>query len=129
MSYVVSIRRRTAVTVDELRAIVDNDDELRILEGDSVPAGTMTLEWQDERGSRAEMFVLSDGVIDATTPSSAALAKLQSLAAALGAKVIGEEGEDLTDVEIGDDVPGGCGLLGWTIVFLATLVTAYWWFR
>lgn len=127
MSYVVSIRRDAAITSEELRAIVEGDAELTIsTAADEHADEAMMLAWQADENVDPEFFVLSQGAVDVTTPSNNALRKMQALAERLGAQVFGEEGEELTDVEVSDNVPGGCGPVAWTILFFLGLVAVYW---
>ncbi len=127
MSYVVSIRRDAAITSEELRAIVEGDAELTIsTAADEHADGVMELAWQADENADPEFFVLSEGAVDVTTPSNNALNKMQAVAEGLGAQVIGEEGEELTDVEVSDNVPGGCGPVAWTVLLFLVLVGGYW---
>lgn len=127
MSYVVSIRRDAAITVDELQSAVEADPEFSV-ETSTVQLadGVMELAWRPTEDADAECFVLSKGVIDVSTPSNSALRKMQAVAANLGAQVFGEEGEDLTDVEVADALPGGCGPAAWTVLLVLVLLAGYW---
>jgi len=127
MSYVVSIRRDAAITSEELRAIVEGDAELTIsTAADEHADEVMVLAWQTDENADPEFFVLSLGAVDVTTPSSNALRKMQAVAEKLGAQVFGEEGEELTDVEVSDVGSGGCGPVAWTILIFLILVGGYW---
>ena len=127
MSYVVSIRRDTAITADELRSIVQGDPQLTAATGTvDRPDDVIELAWQADENAEPEFFVLSQGVVDVTTPSNNALKKMQAVAERLGAQVFGEEGEELTDVEVSDNVAGGCGPVAWTILLFLILVGGYW---
>lgn len=127
MSYVVSIRRDTAITADELRSVVQGDPEFTISTAvDEHADDAMVLAWQVDENADPEFFVLSQGAVDVTTPSNNALRKIQTVAERLGAQVFGEEGEELTDVEVSDNVPGGCGPVAWTILLFLILVGGYW---
>ena len=127
MSYVVSIRRDAAITSKELRAIVEGDPELTISPAaDEHVDDAMVLAWQADENAYPEFFVLSQGAVDVTTPSNNALKKIQAVAEQLGAQVFGEEGEELTDVEVSDVASGGCGPVAWTILFFLILVGGYW---
>jgi hypothetical protein len=127
LSYVVSIRRDTAITSEELRAIVEGDTELTIsTAADEHADDAMLLAWQSDENADPELFVLSQGAIDVTTPSNIALKKMQAVAEQLGAQVFGEEGEELTDVEVSDVASGGCGPVAWTILFFLIVVGGYW---
>lgn len=127
MSYVVSIRREAAITSEELRAIVEGDPELTIsTAADEHADDAMLLAWQADENADPEFFVLSQGAVDVTTPSNNALKKMQAVAEQLGAQVFGEEGEELTDVEVSDVASGGCGPVAWAILLFLVLVVGYW---
>jgi hypothetical protein len=126
LSYVVSIRRDKAITADELRSVVEGDPEF----SDSTAADehaddVMVLAWQTDENADPEFFVLSQGAVDVTTPSNNALRKMQAVAEQLGAQVFGEEGEEVTDVEVSDVASGGCGPVAWTILFFLIVVGGY----
>ena len=74
-------------------------------------------------------MVLSSGCINSgTTASNAVLAKMQAMAKSLNASLVGEEGENLTAVEIpGSEITlkSGAGCLLAVLVLLAAVV---WWF-
>ena len=116
MSYVVSIaRKERPIEVSELRRLVESDPELSILES-AVDHDVLDVLWRNSTEAEPVAFVLSAGSIEVTTPSDAALRKMQLLAGQLDAKIIGEEGEDLTNVEVLDvefspNAAWGCLLL------------------
>ena len=126
MSYVVSVVREPPIEEAELEKIaVDASDfELEVKDGFSI------LHWLDAESDTRESFVLTDGSLDITTPSDAALMAAQELAERLGAQVVGEEGEDLTDVEVAGNVTvsTGCGPMTGTLAIIALLLIAYWLF-
>ena len=127
MSYVVSIRRDTAITADELRSVVEGDPDFTIsTAADEHADEAIALAWQADENADPEFFVLSHGAVDVTTPSNNALKKMQAVAEQLGAQVFGEEGEELTDVEVSDVGSGGCGPVAWTVLFFLILVGGYW---
>lgn len=130
MSYVISVDRDTPITGDELRAITESDPEFSLSDiSDDDSAQTFELNWRPDDQAKPTAFILNDGTIDVTTPSNAALQKLQSLAKILGAKVVGEEGEDLSTTEIADVPSQGCGPVAWTATLIAALVIGYWIFN
>lgn len=105
MSYIVSIRRKEGhyISDAELRALIDKDTSLHEVSLQDVKceeASACVVEWLPEGGSKPVLFVLEAGEVSVTTPSDAALRKMQELARLLDASVIGEEGEDLTTVEV-----------------------------
>ncbi len=102
MSYIVSIARQEhPIEPPEFRRLVESDPELSIAES-AVDHGVLDVWWRTSTEAESVALVLSAGRIEATTPSDAALRKMQVLAAELDARIIGEEGEDLTDLEVSD---------------------------
>jgi len=73
-----------------------------------------------------EHFVFHDGEVDITSPSNPALEAAQSLAALLGANVVGEEGEDLTNVNFPETNSAGCGPFVWAILGIGAFLLLYW---
>ncbi len=126
MSYVVSIVREAPISEAELEDIANRDRGFELDRADD----TVILRWIDPESDMRESFVLVDGSLDITTPSDAALKVAQALAAHLGAQVLGEEGEDLSDVDVPGDVASrsGCGPMSGTLAIVAILLTAYWLF-
>lgn len=53
-------------------------------------------------------FLFDQGILEVSTPNDSALIRMQGIAVALNARVIGEEGEDITDTS----VPSGSGCTG-----------------
>lgn len=127
LSYVVSILRDTAISGKELQAAVESDPELTIAVSDvELADGVLKIEWRPEKHADPEYFVLFKGVVDVTSPSNSALKAIQSLAVTLEAQVFGEEGEELTDVEVSNTTPGGCGPVAWTVLIFSLFLFAYW---
>ncbi len=126
MSYVVSIVREAPIGESELEDIANRDRGFELDRADD----TVILRWIDPESDMRESFVLIDGSLDITTPSDAALKVAQALAAHLGAQVFGEEGEDLTDVEVTGNVTtsSGCGPMSGTLAIIGLLLIAYWLF-
>lgn len=124
----MSIRRSegSAISAAELRALVANDSTLR--EAESADSATVcNLEWTPEAGAKPVLFVFESGEVSATTPSNATLRKMQEIACLLGAKVTGEEGEDLTEVAVPDrEFSPVVGISGCAIVVLL-VAGALWW--
>jgi hypothetical protein len=103
MSYVVSLKRLgdRPISVSEFMELSSEDSSLRKAPSEvPLEPGILELEWTDESGSAPEYFVLHAGEVEVTNPSDRALRKMQELAVRLGARVIGEEGEDLTGVSV-----------------------------
>ena len=126
MSYVVSIVREASIDRAELESIAGESADFELEEIDDV----CLLHWSDGRNTGRETFVLSGNSLDITSPSDAALVAAQELAARLDARVVGEEGEDLSGVEpMGTEAGSvGCGPLFGSILLIAALLAAYWLF-
>lgn len=127
MSYVVSIVRDTPIDPVEVGALAAASPAFELEDAD----GFCVLHWAGDETARRESFVLSDGALDITSPSDAALVAAQAIAAELGARVIGEEGEDLSDVRVGGDpaTNAGCGPFVGSVLFLVLLLAIYWMFN
>lgn len=126
MSYVVSIRRKLPITEQDLIAAIDGDRYFSIADTDELTSDLVVLHWREQADSAKVNFVLHRGVIDITTPSSSALEAAQSLAVSLGAEVFGEEGEDLSNFNVPDNVAVGCGPFVWAILGIGALLVVYW---
>ena len=126
MSYVVSIRRELPITGQDMVAAIDGDKHFSIAENEDLTGASVVLRWKKEAVSATEYFVLHRGVIDITTPSSAAMEAAQSLADSLDAVIIGEEGEDLTGVRVPDNDAVGCGPFIWATLGIGALLAIYW---
>ena len=126
MSYVVSIRRKLPITEQDLIAAVDDDDQFSIAETDDLSSSSLVVRWQGEDEVATQYFVFHRGEIDITSPSNSALEAAQSLATALGAGVVGEEGEDLTNVDLPESDESGCGPFVWAILAIGGLLALYW---
>lgn len=126
MSYIVSIRRRSPITCDEVKNAVAGEPDFSLAEAED---GSTTLRWLGDADGMPEYLELEGGTIEITTPSDEALAAAQRLAAKLGAEVIGEEGEDLTDVQAPGRAAPGCGALLWALLLIAAIVGVYWLFN
>ena len=126
MSYVVSIRRKSPITEQELLAAVESDDQFSIAETGDLSNDSFVLHWSGKNETPIEYFVLHRGEIDITSPSNSALEAAQSLAALLGADVVGEEGEDLTNVNIPETNSAGCGPFVWAILGIGAFLLLYW---
>ena len=126
MSYVVSIRRKSPITEQELIAAVEGDDQFLFAEADDSSNESLVLYWQGDSGTAKEYFVLHRGDIDITSPSNSALEAAKSLAGSLSADVVGEEGEGLTNVSLPDNNDAGCGPFVWAILGIGALLALYW---
>jgi len=99
MSYVVSITRANpTLSRSEVEEVIRSDPSFTLEEAHN--ADTLVATWRESPTARSEAFVFADESIDVTTPTHAALGKMQQIAVALHASVTGEGGEDLTDVEV-----------------------------
>ena len=119
MSYVVTISREHApISAAEFDAARGNIDGF-VKDGNDVY-------WQATPKSDKHYFVLKDGNIIVTTPSDSALIRMQAVAKALGAKINGEEGEDLTDVPVQEGEASfiGCAI---ALLILAGVIGLAWW--
>ena len=126
MSYVVSIVREAPIGESELEDIANRDRGFELDRADD----TVILRWIDPETDMRESFVLVDGSLDITTPSDSALVVAQALAEHLGARVVGEEGEDLSNVDVSGSVTSspGCGPMTGTLAIIAIFLIAYWFF-
>ena len=126
MSYVVSIRRKSPITEQELLTAVESDDQYAIAEVDDLSDDSFVLHWSGENETVVEYFVFHHGEVDITSPSNPALEAAQSLAALLDANVVGEEGEDLTNVNFPETNSAGCGPFVWAILGIGAFLLLYW---
>jgi len=126
LSYVVSIRRKSPISEQELLAVVESDDQFSIAEANDLSNDSFVLHWSGESEAVVEHFVFHDGEVDITSPSNPALEAAQSLAALLGANVVGEEGEDLTNVNFPETNSAGCGPFVWAILGIGAFLLLYW---
>ena len=126
MSYVVSIRRKSLITEQELLAAVESDDQFSIAQADDLSNDSFVLHWNGENETAREYFVFCRGEIDITSPSDSAMEAAQSLAASLGADIVGEEGEDLTNVNFPKTNSVGCSPFVWAILGIGAFVFLYW---
>jgi hypothetical protein len=130
VSYVVTIKRQNgaAVTPQQLQAAIADDPSLRAksLDADNLEHDYLELSWHPEGQSKPALFILQAGEVCVTTPSDSALRKMQELAGRLGARVIGEEGEDLTDVPIPESELSWAGLTGCAVI-VVVLAAVVWW--
>ena len=127
MSYVVTISRDAPIKDDELRTVLEQFAELEISQTPHPDNGaSLEIRWQPKGGAEPSYFVLSEGKINAYTPSDEALEQLQALAKSLQAQVIGEEGENLSEIKVPDIPASGCGPLVWTIAVIGVFLVAYW---
>ncbi|MCB1050486.1 MAG: hypothetical protein H6510_14700 [Acidobacteria bacterium] len=128
MSYVVSIRRPDSaqITAEEFRLLVTQDDSFHPLGLED--GKSCVFEWLPPVGKNPVVFSFADGEVSVTTPSHAALKKMQALARSLNARVIGEEGEDLTEVAVPDrELPFAA--IAWGCALAILLFGAgIWWF-
>ncbi len=126
MSYVVSIRRKSPIAEQELIAATDSDDQFSIAEADDLSSSSLVLCWRGEGEVSTQYFVFHRGEIDITSPSNSALKAVQLLANALGAGVVGEDGEDLTNVNLPENDGSGCGPFVWAVIAIGGLLALYW---
>ncbi len=131
MSYVVSIRRSdgSSIAPPEIEALVAADSELRKLTLCLRPVILMLLiAWRSADQSATATFLLSEGGLHSTTtPSNAVLRKLQQMSRLLGARLIGEDGDDITDIEITGVEPSAAFSWGCLVVVGSAVLLAIWW--
>ena len=114
MSYLVSIVR--PITKQEMLSAVAGDDDFEAV---SETDDCIVRKWVG--GEREEMFVLSQGTVQVTTPSEGAFNKMQELANKLAAEVIGEEEKYI--LPTGRPTRGGGEIrLGWPIVVIILIL-------
>lgn len=113
MSYVVSIVRPDGppIVAAEVHAAITGNGDFAAHEPFS--EGGVLLTW---RGHTRLMH--SAGTLWVATPADEALEMMQSLAVQLGARVLGEEGEDLTDVPGVHGAAGKAGCAAPAVVLL-----------
>jgi hypothetical protein len=131
MSYVVSIRRMepAGITAEEFRSLAARDDSLHVADPhpEASESECCDVEWSPSSGGSPVLFAYYAGEVSVATPSHAALRKMQELARLLGAKVIGEEGEDLTEVEVPDwEISPVAGLSGCAVIVILLVATVWW---
>lgn len=127
MSYVVTIQRKDRpISRTEFESAIKRRPDFTFPPADDPVAGEPVAIWRAEPGDRPHYFVLVNGGIDVTTPSNGALKQMQRMAEELGAEVVGEEGENLTDADIESKPPQS---IGWgCLLLLILLITGiiYW---
>jgi hypothetical protein len=127
MSYVVTIKRDPPITGDGLRELLENDGTLSPLTVQSTVIDGVR--WQGSGADRELPLPLEEGAMWSTPRTDAGLTKMQELARKLGARVFGEEGEDLTDANVTPAAKTGCGakaavLLAFILLIAATAAVA-----
>lgn len=123
MSDVVSIKRDgSGLDAQEVETVFRDDPKLAVEPAPSGGTTTLVATWRASRSSRPEAFVYAGGEIAVTTPTDAALVKMQQIAGILGASVEGEEGEDPTNVDAAPQSTRGGVIAG--AVFLALVCGA-----
>ncbi len=101
-----------------MRKLIENDEMLSpSTDRAAVIDGVL---WRGSGADRELPLRLDDGSMWSTPRTDAGLMKMQELARKLGARVIGEEGEDLTDANVTPAAATGCAAK--TAVLLACIV-------
>lgn len=127
MSYVVEIIRvngddTVPIAPEEFRHIVESDPALEMLPaGPEYNPDVMAAKWTQHPRNKEALLCFASGVIDVTTPDDHILIKMRQVAKSLEARVRGEEGEFLDDIEI-NPVDPGC-----FVVLLATVAVLLGW--
>ena len=125
MSYLVTIRRPDdrPILEGELRELAASDEELEV----SAAGEELLLRWR-QPGEQPFVFLVTEGRIDTTTtPSNAAVRKMQGVARSLGARVIDEDDQDLTDIDVPLTETAGAVTLGCYIIAAALVALIAWW--
>ena len=125
MSYVVTIQRDPPISETELDSAVSALPEITLTRQE----GVTVIELSGASTGRSESLRFEGGALQATTPSDDALAAMQTLAARLNATVIGEEGENLTNVKIASAPASGCGPVVATLILIGILLAVFWLFN
>ena len=119
MSYVVTIKRRLPISPDDWARAVAADATLISATAVAGP----TARWPDPTtGFELILTREPDGSVWATPRNDAQLTKMTHLAAALGARLVGEQGEDLTPGAASSSSGAGCAST--SAAFLALVVIA-----
>lgn len=129
MSYVVTIRRESGlpITREEVLECVDQAQDLEADHEAVLSEAGLPFWWSPGTPEDRVALVHVAGTIQTlTTPSSATLRRLQSLAQELGGRLSGEEGEDLTSVHIPDIPPPGPSSCGCVVVALLGAAILAW---
>jgi hypothetical protein len=95
MSYVVSITRPEGPPIEPAEVAGAVAGETGFAQPGNIAEHAPLLIWQS-----STQINLSQGSLWVATPSDAALRMMQTLAVRLDARVLGEEGEDLTEVDL-----------------------------
>lgn len=103
--------------------MIQDEPSFRI---DSQNEDGVVVEWT--HGTETTTFVLSQGVIDATTPAEAAYMKMEELAGKLKAEVIGEDEKFIVPrTPVGPGVfAGRVTWIGWPILVIALTILLIW---
>lgn len=123
MSYYFEVKR--LISKAEVLALVQTDSELEVTDQDQ---DFLCIRWSN--GSASCLFVYAEGIIEATSPSTLAYQKLESIAQQLGAVVVGEE--EPTSTPVASTTPGVLAgrstWLGWPflVIVLSALLVWRW---
>ncbi len=126
----MSIRRSdgSSIAPPEIEALVAADSELRIEPLPATGDSELLIAWRSADQSATATFLLSEGGLHSTTtPSNAVLRKLQQMSRLLGARLIGEDGDDITDIEITGVEPSAAFSWGCLVVVGSAVLLAIWW--
>jgi hypothetical protein len=108
-----------------MRAAIASDDTLtEVATSEDADPSLYEFDWREDPRSPPVAFTLYAGEISVTTPSGAALRKLQEIAVRLGADVFGEEGENLINTEA--DPPSSAGLAGCAVIVILVAASIWW---
>ena len=134
MSYYVAITRREGgngvpISPDDLQKVIAHDGRWKVL-----PPSDDDELWRLVRiGKQPEWELdLDEGELVTCSPENNQLLELQTLAAVLGARVVGEDGADLTNAKVGESwvkkaLIGAFGLAGAAfLIWLQRRLTGRW---
>jgi len=124
MSYVLNIFRapgKPPLTAEEWRSFIQSDSSLAL---ESIPEqpGSACARWMAHPKQQLVLFTFADGRIATEARDDVIIRKAQEIARRLDARLQGEEGEFLEDVEMPSR--GGCAA---TICFAVALLLSLIW--
>lgn len=128
MSYIVTISRDKGPPISKSEVLALAESEGLRIEEPPQAASVIVLSCKDAHGEFPLQY-LEGRIESSNTPSNEVLITMQRIARRIDARLIGEEGEDLTDVELPDNVPEITSARVWgCIAVLVLVLTALaWW--
>lgn len=129
MSYIITLRRSLGkpISAEEVHSVIEHASDLE-LESAPSEVDEVLFRWTGgEEGSPLDLLFSRGEIETATTPSNAALRRLQRLAEELNASLFGEEGEDLSDVDVPDIETAKASVWGAVAVVAFVVALLIWW--